>query len=412
MSLFIVSDDNTEQTTHHLSDMVYMNNIHDNIEAPFASAVSVYIDAGWPAVIPVDVNRTGAVVRGYTGAKNYANFPPSPEKYAEWYRTHGTCNVGLWLPRDIIGIDVDDYNDRGGARTIDFIEYNIAHVPLPDTWTTTSRGMHQPSRIHLFRLPFTARDDRWVSKNGGVDIVRFGHRYVRCWPSRKSDTGSVYRWYYPDGSVAAHGVVPRPEDLAELPPEWLPGFRKPPRCVRVNTTGIVISGTGANDGAGISLDTHSDDVEQSAAFSEMPRDDMNIEDIVRWASRLHVDTEDAARVTCPKLRAMLERAVESLELGNGRHDTALDALWAIINEGASGHVGALPAVDHLYDTFISSTCRDGSRTHDSARGEWFRLLVGAVERVAAVIPAPDVVPRCSCALHAVWAARILSAHTQ
>lgn len=412
-----------------MSDTHVAWTLSDYIRTPYGRGVAHYRAAGWHAVIPVDVGRSGPVPKGYTGAKNHMNFPPSDDVYDAWAESHAVYNLGLWLPRDIIGIDVDDYDGRGGADTINFIQHSIAHMPLPPTWTTTARGIGQPSRIHVFRLPFTAQDDRWVSKNGGVDVVRFGHRYVRCWPSIKQDKsipgsvhGAMYRWYFPDGSLAPHGVVPRPEDLTELPAAWLAGFRRQPRKTRISTSGVLVSGTGVHDGAGISIATNENDaanitydahvlhsLSDADRFSELPRGDMDIDDVITWAHNLRTDERAPEEITCPLLRDATHRAVESLEIGNGRHDTALDALWTIINEGALGHVGSLAAIDHLYDTFLTSVCRDGSRSPESARAEWFRLLIGAVERVAGAIPDPASSPACSCAMHEMWARRIINA---
>lgn len=357
---------------------------------PYDYAAQIYIDAGWLAPLPVDFPNGSPVPRGYTGGKNARAFPPSAEKVADWRTGLGHMNIGLWLPRDVIGIDVDAYDDRGGDRTLNWLMYSHVHKSFPRTWSSTSRGPG-PSRIYFFRVPSDVAD--WTSHKSGIDIIRFGHRFARVWPSIKQDKdmsvrGQEYRWYDPSGYVVPPGVVPIVDvDLPLLDSDWIQAFRKQ----RVYTGRSSRSSKAVGAGNGM-VDENGDSVGYGPALSG--------EQIDEWTARLHVhEIEDNM---CAVMQHVLAHYMNGMRGRSGRHDTAKDGVWALLSEGVAGHVGAVAAVDTLGEEFISVVVGDHTRTPHTAAGEWARLVIGAVERIADDVPRPDTIERCMCDRNATY----------
>ena len=193
---------------------------------PYGDAARVYRDLGWRGVLPADLNgRPGHVPAGFSGGHDV---DPDDDQVAAWVASHGDHNVALRLPDDVLGLDVDVYGDKHGDQTVDYVAYQLGGDgagELPPTWTSTARGADQRSRIHLYRVPAGGRWRSDLGRGSSVEVIRRGHRWVRCWPSinRKAPGEPVYRWYRPDGTESDR--PPRPEELAELPSAWLDVLR-------------------------------------------------------------------------------------------------------------------------------------------------------------------------------------------
>jgi len=183
---------------------------------PYARAARLYRAAGWVGTIPVIGKHPP--VADYTG---YEGRWPTEYDVANWLAHRGHDNVGLRVPSDVIGIDVDAYGGRRGAETIAWWEEQLGD--LPPTWRSTSRP-DGDSGIRFYRVP-TGED--WISDMGtgsGVEVVRTGHRYAVVWPSVHPLTHAVYTWY--DPSFQPSGRVPRPTEFPELSDAWVAGLRK------------------------------------------------------------------------------------------------------------------------------------------------------------------------------------------
>jgi hypothetical protein len=355
---------------------------------PYALAAATYVAAGWEAPLPVDVGHGDAPVpTGYTGGKNASNYPPSGEQVARWCLTHAGSNLGLWLPPNVIGVDVDSYGDKTGHLTIEHVAQQVAREPLPATWTSTARGPDQPSRIHFFRVPDEFRDVKWLTGltryGGAVDVIRFGHMFARVWPSRKLDRGplgELYRWYRPNGLAVPQGVVPHVTELTELPAAWVAALSTTPRASSPHLTG---TGTGVI-GYGPTLD---------------------VDTVIAWVSRLR----DADAEPCLRLAELSQRAADELRGPVSRHDTVKSAVWSLLLSAVEdGHRGVKTAVDLVGETFFDVVVRgDGSRTQRVAEGEWTRLIVGAVSRIAATYPGGTSVVGCRCDTYLGVASRLL-----
>ncbi|WP_405906342.1 AAA family ATPase [Streptomyces sp. NBC_00828] len=199
------------------------------VDHPFGTGAPVYAAAGWAGVIPVDREAKKPARSECTG---HDGFQAKAVDSARWITDHGTCNLGLRLEKGLIGIDVDAYNGKRGDETIAALEKELGE--LPPTCSSTARG-EGPSRIRLYWMPqdwiYQTLATKLTAEAGGeslsdVEIVQRHHRFVQAWPSVHQKTGSVYRWYRPDGSLFPEGEVPRLRDFAALPEAWVAHLTK------------------------------------------------------------------------------------------------------------------------------------------------------------------------------------------
>ena len=187
---------------------------------PYGRTALDYFAAGHRGIIPV--RGKNLPVDGFTGAKG------ADTSYADvhaWTEDPATAarNVALRLGPDQIGLDVDAYNGRNGARTLAEVEAELGE--LPPTVTSTSRT-DGTSGIRMFTvdgaglLTWPPNLDGLTSQSPShLDILRYAHRYAVCEPSVHPDTGAMYRWYGPDGQPL--GRAPRPDEFAVLPDAWV-----------------------------------------------------------------------------------------------------------------------------------------------------------------------------------------------
>lgn len=128
-----------------------------------------------------------------------------------WTEDHPAANIGLRLPPNVLGVDVDCYAGKPGAATLKALE--AAHGTLPPTVASTSRS--DGSAIGLFRVP---PGRSWPTGPGpGIEFVHAGHRYVVAAPSMHPE-GRPYRWVLPAGHA---GNAVTPADLPDLPSAWV-----------------------------------------------------------------------------------------------------------------------------------------------------------------------------------------------
>jgi hypothetical protein len=167
----------------------------------YAQAARDLHAAGW-APIPVPFGRKAPPPEGWTGAG--APYPSTAD-IETWIEHVGDANIAIRLPPNVIDVDVD-HPERIDTST------------LPPTWTVTARGPDSARRGHLYRVP---EGRRWPGNlpDGAGEICHAGYRYVVVAPSVPDDLdGAGYVVYGPDGQP---GKLPRPEELPELPPEWI-----------------------------------------------------------------------------------------------------------------------------------------------------------------------------------------------
>jgi hypothetical protein len=121
-----------------------------------------------------------------------------------------TGNVGLRMPPDALGIDIDVYH--GGRATIEGLV--ARRGLLPKTWISHN-GRDDGSGIRFYRAPV----GRWVASLAGVEIIQRGHRYAVVAPSMHPD-GRPYEWW--DETIGGPSEIwPQVDDLPELPWPWI-----------------------------------------------------------------------------------------------------------------------------------------------------------------------------------------------
>ncbi|GAA1920208.1 hypothetical protein GCM10009815_13550 [Nocardioides marmoribigeumensis] len=151
-------------------------------------------------------------VAGHTGSKHrgvYAETDADLRFHAQMRRKG---NVGVRLPEDVVGIDVDVRH--AGDTTVAMLAAALG--PLPPTLHSTSRD--DGSRIAFYRVPTGLR---WRDVGEGVETVWWGSRYAVAWPSVHPDTGAVYHWHTADDE-RLDGVPSEGWALAAaLPAAWV-----------------------------------------------------------------------------------------------------------------------------------------------------------------------------------------------
>jgi hypothetical protein len=275
----------------------------------------------WTDTLPLPAGRKYPPPGGHTG---YAGRTPDDTDLARWAVDGSLGNLALRLPPGIVGIDVDAYGDKAGARTITEREREWGKLPL--TWRTTSRWPDDgDSGIRLFQAPPGLA---WDNPGPGVEVIHTGWRYAVCWPSIH-DTGRTYCWIDEDsGMVQAGPLEVRPRDLPMLPHAWVEGLTQ---------------GRAAVERA-------------KGQAGDMPAEWLHDGPCMR------VFRAEAAG------RAILAGAE------GGRHDGMLKAVLAIVGYAARGHQGAHVALGSLRAQYVEVVGAD----RGGAGGEYDRMVHGAV----------------------------------
>jgi hypothetical protein len=305
---------------------------------PYASAAQLYWQAGWAGVLPVPLRAKGPPPNGYTGASGI--WPSFPDIHAWCEGREGAGNLGLRLPAQLVGIDVDAYGLKKGRETLEKLSAEFG--PLPPAWRATSRG-DGVSGIALYAVPPSLA---WPGDLGaGVEVIQFRHRYALAWPSIHPDTGATYRWINPAGHDVI-GAVPSPGDLAEMPESWVQG------------------------------------VTAGRYEAETAKADLDDEQAAAWLTRRAGKPADAP---CRAVRDALARYVAQLQDGaHARHDVALAASTRLAHLAGDGHLGVLTALAAFQATWELALATGDKRAPTT--GEWARLLGGAVRIAAAEHP--------------------------
>lgn len=296
----------------------------------FANNYEGYNAEGWLGTLPVNRDKE-LQVAGYSG-KKHADIYPDIYQLEQWAQGQfSDSNIALRMPRNVIGIDVDDYDDKNGAAELAGMVAKWG--PLPATYTSTARGEGQPSRIHFFLIPDGLE---WPGNaSPSIEIVRHGHRYAVVSPSINAKTDTVYRWYAPDGSPS--DVIPNVDELPELPERWIAGL------------------TGG------------------AAETVLPEANLNPTQIKAWLNARN------PKPMCREMSAQVRRTEDSLK-ANG-HDSLITGVYSAVCLASEGHSGILDALELIEEEFFAAT--GDRRTASAIEGEWDRALDGAVRKVVA-----------------------------
>ena len=173
---------------------------------PYASHALQYLEGGIGYPIPSAYPyEKFPPLAGWTGARGGI---PTEVHINAWRGQYGDSNVLLRLAPDVIGIDIDDYDDKQGWRTIQSISEH--HADLPPTHGSSARDF--PSGIYFFRLRQWMETNKMRDPGTHVEVIRFEHRYAVVPPSWHSGVRARYRW--------SEGATPIKDDLTWLPTEW------------------------------------------------------------------------------------------------------------------------------------------------------------------------------------------------
>lgn len=295
----------------------------------YATAAPLYRAAGWMQVIPLPEGRKTPPPAGFTGRSRK---PVTDEQVRFWSQSDPTANTGIVIPEGVLVLDIDAAQGHqvkaDGAKGISELSQELG--ALPATWSSTSHGIDSPARHLFYKVP-----EGLAWKGGaieGVDILQPGHRYSVVWPSIHP-SGEMYCWYTPSGSTTSQ--IPHISDLATLPWKWVDYLRKPEHTTPKPAFNTLISHeTGTYD------------------------------------TRM-----------CKAINTFLNKTLSNPASKGSRHDTTLQAVWALVNFAQEGHRGALDAINQLKPRFIAEIAPDRPGKEREAAREWATILSGAMEKV-------------------------------
>lgn len=295
----------------------------------YAAAAPLYRAAGWMQVIPLPEGRKTPPPAGFTGRSRK---PVTDEQMQLWSQSDPTANTGIVIPEGVLVLDIDAEQGHqvkaDGAKGISELSQELG--ALPATWSSTSHGIDSPARHLFYKVP-----EGLAWKGGaieGVDILQPGHRYSVVWPSIHP-SGEMYCWYTPSGSTTSQ--IPHISDLATLPWKWVDYLRKPEHTTPKPAFNTLISHeTGTYD------------------------------------TRM-----------CKAINTFLNKTLSNPASKGSRHDTTLQAVWALVNFAQEGHRGALDAINQLKPRFIAEIAPDRPGKEREAAREWAAILSGAMEKV-------------------------------
>ena len=186
--------------------------------AAYQEAAHAWGSLGW-SVVPLPAGGKTYPEAGYTGIRGV---DASDEQMQYWVSRQPASNALLRLPDGFVGLDVDDYADKGGGGTWE--AHRQAYGELPPTWMVTNRD-DGVSGTRLYRTGFDGLY-RAELHGGGVDVIHRRHRYVVLPPSLHP-SGRRYRLVPPHSLPPS--AVPAPHDLPMLPASWEQSLTRPVR---------------------------------------------------------------------------------------------------------------------------------------------------------------------------------------
>lgn len=314
------------------------------MNGPFAVSALAYFEDGW-SPIPIPPREKNPPADGFTGAagkfvdeltlKRWLRGGSARSGKLSWITNAG--NVALRLPPTVLGIDVDMYEGKAGRET--FAKAIEAWGELPATWFTSSRD--DGSGIRFYRIPEGLAWPGKLPQGGGVELIRWDHRFAIVGPSIHPDTGLPYQWFR-DGISGPTDTFPSVEELPELPPAWVEGLTSGRR------------------------------------WEERPAAEMDDGDVRNWLSDRN--GPDLCK-TMQSTLARYTRQVREASDDGGVHDLGRNGAWALVGDAHAGHSGVEKALAKLKKVFIAAVARRSDKR--LANEEWARIVVRGVQKVAA-----------------------------
>lgn len=192
-------------------------------QGPYGTGGPVYGVLEYTGIVPVRTTGDKAKTIARKGVSGRKGIQTLPKHYTgpKALPRYADFNIGWRLPYGIIGVDIDQYDDKHGADDLRELEAELGK--LPATWSSTARG-DGPSRIYFFKVPEDCGELRG-SLSENIEIIQRHHRYAMVWPSVHSKTGNTYAWY----NGVRSDTPPDPGQFTDLPAAWLEHLSKPQR---------------------------------------------------------------------------------------------------------------------------------------------------------------------------------------
>jgi hypothetical protein len=240
---------------------------------------------------------------------------------------HQKANTAARLPRQVVGLDVDCYDGKPGAET--WYELAKEHGKPPPTWVVTARGSSF-SGVRLFRL--SPGFDQFLLGGGlpGIEIIRFGHRYVTAPGSVHPDLGTTYVATNLDTGEVLVDSMPPAADLPVLSLSWCEAFSKAARSQSKAKARAKAQGNGSSHAAA----NGSGATPAGAA-----------------AGRHRAQTDGEM---CKATLAAFAAAVADLHSGVSRHDSAVESSLSLLRHGDMGHQGVHKAISQLGAAYVAA----------------------------------------------------------
>lgn len=289
---------------------------------PYGSAAGSLLAAGWWP-LPLPPGKKNSPPAGFTGASGR---DPSISDVTNWMTSQPGGNIAVRLPKTVVGIDVDAYDNKPGAATLQRLQ--ATYGDLPPTVLVSSRT-DAYSGIRLFQLPTGVDSATFHGGWEGIEIIRFEHRYIVAPPSVHPSTGNAYRAIdQTDGVI--HMTLPSIDQLTQLPEQWVHALTKKHTKPATVATGSTSTRVGS---------------------------------------------------LCRAGATMLDTYQTQLGDGSARHDTAARAAFALLRLHDQGHSGVYDAIDRFGRDFMTRIATDRIGGQREAAQEWTNLLQSAQQRV-------------------------------
>lgn len=328
-----------------------------NTAKPFARAYEAYQERGWLGVIPLPAGQKHPPPVGWTG-RNARH--PEQDDIDAWLMKvkYKNANIGLHLgitsdaAYELIGIDVDNYEDKAGGSQL--VRLEAEYGKLPATWVSSSRPM--PSGIRFYRVP---KGYAFVGKaSSAIDIIQRAHRYAVVWPSWNPDSDAQYHWTSPDGK--------RVESLDDLPDANTLPILSPDDPDTHGWFQFLTRGGMEDTGEEIDMD-------------------MSVNEVFNWAvGNFRQALSDDDNV-CSKMQGAVDYWTNLIQDEESSHDKITGAHWNIIALGAEGHYDWRVALEEIERVYIRNTLARGKRKLDDLKGEVGRSKINALRKIKAQI---------------------------
>jgi hypothetical protein len=285
------------------------------------------------------------MVKGYHGRDGLW---PDETTTKLWAGRYKLANLALRLPRWVIGLDVDHYDDKTGGDTLYDLEEKLGYLLAGPTSTSREDGI---SGIRLFALPGDYVEANWPSQAGpDIEVITWYERYVIAAPSIHR-SGREYEWMV---EGMGWGGIPSPSDLPMLSEDW---------CEYL----IGLAGSGQEKWDGKSYDGSAAQWLRDYGSGERCQYITNIAPRWRWAIRDNGSAHEAAKL----------------------------AISQAIKAAAEGHTGINAALWDVRDAFISRVGERGAgerrRGEGKAVQEWRSLVAGAVAKYGGEVADEDTI---------------------